>query len=215
MSEFYRDEVPATTPGQGGGSAGGSWGGGSGGGGGGGWTGGGGWGGGGAGGSGGSGGGGSSSPPTTEEIWHLLTGTLATSYPQILTHGDGFIQTDPDGYLLFGSSGCIEIKVYCQIQGTNSSYHVACILPAFHIDTISNNVDGNVLGNLRLLNGAVRFKAKWQPGHYDYASLHTVRFRIAGQVTPWVKLPLGGDYLDVAEITVRDGQITVNSARSM
>ena len=197
MAEFYRNEK--TDP-----SSGGYWGGGSG------------------GGSGGGGGywGGGTSPGTPsgpeEQPWHLIQGSLQTSFPQIFTNGDGFIQMDASGHILAGSSGCMDLSIYCQIQGTNSSYHVDCILLAFVIDKSGSNVDYNaMLANLRLPNGAVRIRAKWQAGHYDYASLHTVRFRIAGQVTPWVRLPLGGSYLDMAEIAVRDGQIIVTSARSM
>ena len=202
MSEFYRNEKPTPSPG-------GYWGGGGGGGGGGS-----------PGGYWGGGGGGGTSPGTpsepSEPTWHLIYGSLQSSFPQILTGGDGFIQLDSSGYILAGSSGCIDVSIYCQIQGTNSSSHVDCILLAFVIDNSASSVDYDaMLANLRLPNGSVRIRAKWQAGHYDYTSIHTVRFRIAGQVTPWVKLPLGSSYLDVAEIAVRNGQITVASARSM
>ena len=197
MAEFYRNEVPT-------GSESGGWGGATGGGFVGSW----------GGGSGGSGSGATGETPS-EDPWYLLIGKLESAVPKILTNGDDFIQLDPDGAILTATSGCIDLKIYCQIQGTSSSYHVDCILLAFVVDSTGNSVDHNtVLWTLGLPNGRLRLRAKWQAGHYDYASIHTVRFRIAGQITPWIKLSMT-DYLDVAQLAVRDGQIIVTSARSL
>ncbi len=154
-------------------------------------------------------------PEATVEKWYLIYGTLEAEYPQIVTNGDGFIQLDQDGAILTATSGCIDLRIYCQIQGTSSRYHVDCILLAFVVDSTGNSVDHNTaLQSLGLPNGGLRLRAKWQAGHYDYASIHTVRFRIAGQITPWIKLSMT-DYLDVAKLAVRDGQIILTSARSI
>jgi len=196
MAEFYRNEIPQTGDGYGGwgGTSGsglvGSWGSGSG------------------------GGTGNSGETPSEDPWYLLIGKLESAVQKILTNGDDFIQLDPGGSILTATSGCIDLKIYCQIQGTSSSYHVDCILLAFVVDSTGNSVDHNtVLRTLGLPNGVLRLRAKWQAGHYDYASVHTVRFRIAGQITPWIKLSMT-EYLDVAKLAIRDGQIIVTSARS-
>ena len=167
----------------------------------------------GSGGSGGSGGGGGSwggggvsggGGTDPDEIWFELFGNWAIHEQLILLDGEGYVLLSPEGEILQGMNGCIDIKVECQIRGDSSGRHVRCLL-------LTNSLDPQITGTLldKFPASSTRLFVRWQKGHYPHNSINTARFRINGEVSSWFKLPLQGSYVEFAEVAVRDGIVNV------
>ncbi|MDD3155194.1 MAG: hypothetical protein PHS41_10030 [Victivallaceae bacterium] len=203
--EYYLDEHPSPSDGwgvSGGGSGGGGWGAGFGGV----WGGGGGAGGGAGGGGGGEAGSGGSETQT--DSWVVL-GQWVPENSMLLADGDGFLLENCDGFLLEGDKACLAITVACEISGDAQGGHAKCVLTCFLVSGEKKPMETAedwLFGSLSLPSGEVSILAKWQKGHYNYAELHTVRFRVNGSVTPWIRLTLD-KYRIVAVLSVDRGRI--------
>lgn len=152
-------------------------------------------------GSGGSGGGSGIGP---DEIWFELIGDWTIHEQLMLLDGEGYVLLSPEGEILQGMNGCIDIKVECQIQGDSGGRHVRCLL-------LTNSLDPEVTGTLldKFPASSTKLFVRWQTGHYPHGSINTARFRINGKVSSWFKLPLQGSYVEFAEVAVRDGIVNV------
>lgn len=150
---------------------------------------------------GGSGGGGGSGP---DEMWFELKGDWTIHEQLILLDGEGYILLSPEGEVLQGMNGCIDIKVECQIHGDSAGQHVRCLL-------LTNSLDPEVTGTLldQFPASSTRLFVRWQKGHYPHSSINAARFRIDGKVSSWFKLPLQGSYVEFAEVGVRNGKVYV------
>lgn len=195
--EFYRDEHPK--PDTGGGR--GDWASGGGGGGGGGW------------GGGGSGGGGDGGDGT----WYLV-GRWGSDVDLIIVNGEGLAVTD--GLYLLAGGCCMKIEIEAQIRDYQISgivgTHYDCVL----LSAVPRKADGSA-GSERsiftglLQNGEIDIYARWQKGHYNHSSIHTVRFRLKedkNTITPWYHIPLGNaPGKKVMTLQVKDGILTAKS----
>ena len=157
---------------------------------------------------------GSSFPMDPEEIWHPLAGDFFSNTPVILTDGTGLILTDGAGRILTGVDGCIKIKVECQIQGTDSAEHIRCIILRTILQTGEKDGFNTVMEQLTR-TGRITLGACWQEGHYNHEILHTVRFRINKNVTPWIYLPLNPEMQFVAELIWTGQEIKIETIRSL
>ncbi|MDD5729408.1 MAG: hypothetical protein PHV59_12680 [Victivallales bacterium] len=156
-----------------------------------------------------------------QDQWHVLS-SWNHSQTEVLLNGDGYLQ-GCGPWVLKGSNGCLELIVKAQIDGDDSGYHARCILFSFTMSERSGETNDPyewLFGNIPVLNGTMTLRAKWQAGHWDYEKIHTVRFKIMmseddedGVITPWVKLPLGSPYVDIANIDIVHGQLIINSLR--
>jgi hypothetical protein len=139
-----------------------------------------------------------------DEIWFELTGEWTLHEQLILLDGEGYVLLSPEGEILQGMNGCINIKVECQIQGDSGGQHVRCLL-------LTNSLDPEVTGTLldKFPASSTKLFVRWQTGHYPHSSINTARFRINGKVSSWFTLPLQGSYVEFAEVAVRDGIVSV------
>eukprot|EP00831_Metopus_contortus_P076714 TRINITY_DN7096_c0_g1_i2.p1 TRINITY_DN7096_c0_g1~~TRINITY_DN7096_c0_g1_i2.p1 ORF type:complete len:234 (-),score=47.99 TRINITY_DN7096_c0_g1_i2:186-887(-) len=182
------------------------------------------WGSGGIGGDGGGGGGGidwgGDSEEEQQEIWYLLS-SWVFSQTAVLLNGEGFIQMCKN-WVLKGDKGCMELVIKAQIQGDPGGVHARCILLAFTMSDRSgteNDPFDWLFGKVPVINGTMTIRAKWQAGHYPYGTINTARFKLFSEdekdavITPWIKLPLGEPYVDIAVIDVVHGQHVLNSLR--
>ena len=155
------------------------------------------------------------SDPSLSDLWYLLS-SWGFSQTAILLNGDGFLQ-GCDPWILKGDKGCMELKIEAQIQGDSGGAHIRCILLTFTMSErtgSTNNPFDWLFGNVPVIDGTMTIRAKFQAGHWDYVKLNTVRFRILDELTtPWIKLPLGNPYVDVATIDIVHGQFIINSLR--
>lgn len=199
MKEFYQNERPVDGTSGGGGG----WGGSSSGSGGGSGGGGGSWGGS-AGGGGGSAEGGGFGSSIEPEKWFIIEGKWKIHEQLMLLDGNGYILLSQDGEILQGMNGCIDIKVECQIHGDSGGRHVRCLL-------LTNSLDPEITGTLldQFPASATKLFVRWQKGHYPHDTINTARFKINGKISRWVKLPLTGSYIEIAELTIRNGNVFV------
>lgn len=206
--EFYRDEHPK--PG-GGGSGGGSWGsgGGSGGSSGGGGSGGGSWGSG--AGSGGDDSAGGGADGGAEKPWYLIGYWDDEGDQLIIVDANGTALTN--GFELLLGSCCMKIEIECQIKGDSAYSHLDCII----LGAVAKEgvVKGNSIFAGLLKNGEIDIYARWQKGHYNHASINTVRFRLKDRnetVTPWYKIPMGeAPGKRIMTLVLQDGFLTTKT----
>lgn len=149
----------------------------------------------------GGGGGGDFGP---DEIWFELKGDWTIHEQLTLLDGNGYILLSQDGEILQGMNGCIDIKVECQIHGDSGGRHVRCLL-------LTNSLDPEITGTLldQFPASATKLFVRWQKGHYPHDTINTARFKINGKISRWVKLPLTGSYIEIAELTIRNGNVFV------
>lgn len=157
--------------------------------------------------------------PDAEDPWYLVS-SWRQSQTEVLLNGDGYIQ-GCGPWVLKGDNGCMELVIKAQISGDSSGTHVRCILLSFTMfERTGSTTDPFdwLFGNVPVINGTMTIRAKWQAGHWDYSTLNTVRFKLFSTgddavITPWLKLPLGAPYVDIASIDVVHGQLVLNSLR--
>lgn len=205
-TEFYINEFPQESPDSGwigsgvGGGSGGGGGGGGGGSGGGAWLPG-----------GGSGGGGGGSGDDKPEDWFTVgIWGMTGSFLPLVDGSDVLLMHN--GLVLESVSGCVRVELECQVDGDSSGEHVRCII--LELVYQYGDTTKSFIGGL-LADGDIIVKAKWQSGHYNYASISKVRFRLKNDpnsVSPWVKLPF--DVVigkNVMLLTIRDGIVSIKS----
>lgn len=167
---------------------------------------------------GGNGGGGGSSA----EVWYdLIDGSWGMTTPVLLTDGSGTLLTDGSGNILKGVDGCLSIDIDCQIQGEDGK-HVRCIILRSimsELDTQTEETSANFLLQNLVGRGRITLAACWQAGHWDYASVHTVRFRIRdGQdqevITSWIKLAMNPSCTNFAELLLDETGLHIQSIGS-
>jgi hypothetical protein len=159
-------------------------------------------------------------PGEDQDQWYTLS-SWNHSQTEVLLNGDGYLQ-GCGPWVLKGDKGCLDLTIKAQIDGDDTGYHARCILLSFTMSERTGETNDPyewLFGNIPVLNGTMTLRAKWQAGHWDYSKIHTVRFKLFSDnedntiTTPWVKLPLGSPYVDIANIDVIHGQLVLNSLR--
>lgn len=178
-------------------------------------------GGGGSGGSGGGSGSGGGGSGGSGDIWYdLIDSSWGMTTPLLLIDGSGLLLTEGNGVLLKGVDGCLTIDIDCQIQGDNGQ-HVRCIILRSILDKQESKEDtgANFLLQNLIGRGKITLAACWQKGHWNYAAIHTVRFRIRDGkeqevITPWLRLAMNPAKTNFAEMSLDENGLNIQSIRS-
>ena len=156
-------------------------------------------------------------PPAEDAPWFLIGSWGDEGDQLIIVDGEGTALTN--GLELLKGPCCMKIEIECQIKDypTGSDgrfFHIDCILLGA-VPRKSENGNNSIFASL-LKNGEIDIYARWQKGHYNHASIHTVRFRLNERnetVTPWYKIPMGNaPGKRVMTLVVKDGILTTKSA---
>ncbi|MBR2364289.1 MAG: hypothetical protein IKA79_03715 [Lentisphaeria bacterium] len=167
---------------------------------------------------GGNGGGGGASG----DLWYdLIDSSWGMTTPLLLLDGSGVLLTEGNGVLLKGVDGCLTIDIDCQIQGDNGQ-HVRCIILRSimsELDTQPYYTSASFLLQNLVSRGKITLAACWQAGHWDYAAVHTVRFRIRDGIdqeviTPCIKLAMNPAMTSFATLSLDENGLIIQTIRS-
>ena len=160
-------------------------------------------------------GGGSWSPDTPnkedyddQNEWHPLANLNSDGSFLPLVDGSGVLLTH-QGAILESIAGCIQFIIECKIKDDSEGKHLRCII--IELVQLKGKKSQTVIKG-SLPNGRIEVRAKWQRGHYNYADVSRVKFRLQDQKksTEWIKLPHStDDGVAVMVLTVFNGIISV------